>query len=541
MRQSIQIFRWLISFVKPLKIKMTGAVLLGTLSYLAVIGIPVVGVVGFVNYQNHSVQQIKPYIVTMIVLGICRGVLRYGEQYLNHEIAFRTLAIIRDKVFAKLRSLAPAKLQDKKNGELISLITSDVESLEVFFAHTISPVFIAALISVGMSVWFATFHFALGIFAFFVYLLLGVCLPSLSYLHKKRAGNEYKECYDNLNQDVIEMTKALSEVKLYQIGLTLRHHLKSDGEQLNHAQKEMISQRLTIQNFTEFLILFSSFSMLILAYLLSLPNAAIFIIVISFISSFGPVLALSGLGNSLLSTLASAKRVYQLLQEEPVTIDISHGKAIIFSELESKDINFSYPNSQQKVINQLSFKIPKSGITCIKGASGIGKSTLLKLIMRFWSTDEGTISLSKVPIEEINTGSLRDNEGYMLQDTFIFKDTIRQNITLGKNISDQEVLEALKKAALAEWLNQFENGLDTIIGSTNRQISSGEKQRIALARIFAYNTPLILLDEPTSNLDYLNEKIILNVLEKQKNEQAILIVSHRETTMAIANQTLDIV
>ncbi|MBS7578256.1 MULTISPECIES: ABC transporter ATP-binding protein [unclassified Enterococcus] len=540
MRQAMQTLQWLISFVKPLKFKMIGAIILGSLSYLAVIGIPIIGVLGFINYQNNNNLHITPYIISMIALGICRGILRYGEQYLNHEIAFRTLAIIRDKVFSKLRSLAPAKLQDKKNGELISLITSDVESLEVFFAHTISPVFIAIFISLGMSIWLASFQPILGLLALFIYLLLGVFLPTLTYLHKKKAGGEYKAYYDNLNQEVIEMTKALSEVKLYNIGSSLQQQLKSAGKKLNHSQKEMINQRLAIQNYTELIILLSAFIMLVTAYLLSLSSAAIFVVVISFMSSFGPVLALSGLGNSLLSTLASAKRVYQLLHEQPVTHDIVQGKEVIFSELESNQISFSYPQTQQAVIKQLSFKIPKYGITCIKGASGIGKSTLLKLIMRFWSTDEGIISLSQTPIEEINTSSLRSNEGYMLQDTFLFQDTIRQNITLGKNISDQKVVEALKKASLAEWLNQFENGLDTIIGSAQRQISSGEKQRIALARIFAYDTPLILLDEPTSNLDYLNEKIILNVLEKQKDKQAILIVSHRETTISIADQILNI-
>lgn len=538
MKTKFQVIRWLLSYVKLLRGKMLTAILLGSLSFLVVISIPVIGTLGFLRLLENPNLNLTPYIVAMIVCGLSRGLFRYAEQYLNHEIAFRLLAHVRDHVFGVLRKLAPAKLQNKKSGDLIAIITSDVEALEVFFAHTVSPVGIALIVNSLATVFISLIDWRLGILALAAYLIIGVLIPYLNYRQHQQLGDNYKARFADLNQTVVEQLGAVKEVKQYQLTNEMLSELKTAGKSVNNSQTQMMKQGIRIQNLSEVIILFFSIMMLMFSFSLQLSFHDITLATITMMSTFGPVLALSGLGNGLLTTFASGERIYQLVNEVPATPDILNKQELAFDGAEFSNVNFTYPTSTKATLTDFSLTVPKTGILGIQGPSGVGKSTFLKLLMRFWQADSGDIRLSDLPIDEINTESLRSQQGYMEQETFLFKTSVAENINLSHQTSEAELLTAIEKASLSEWLAELPDGLDTIIGGKGRQVSDGERQRLGLARLFLHDAPLMLLDEPTSNLDYLNEKIILQALTKEQATKAIVLVSHRDTTLTIADKIL---
>lgn len=538
MNQS-NVILWLISFVKPLRGKMSLAILLGIISNLSVIAIPIIGTRELWRLFSGEATNAMNAMLLMIGCGLLRGVARYCEQYLNHDIAFRLLAYIREQVFAVLRKLGPARLTGKRSGELITAITSDVEALEVFFAHTISPTFIAlgtTVVSVGY-LW--SYNWVLALILLGGQLLVGVVIPIVGYQKSKKIGDAYQSALAEMNQYVMENVESLQDIAQYDLGEQRLEQLEKSGKSLNKQYKGRLKQSTLLQIISEVVLVGTAVGILLLGNTLNLPAETVITSTVLSLSSFGSVLALSGLGNALLTTLASGRRLYELVQEEAVvSFEDSEQELSQFSGAKLKDVSFAYEGTD-KVVNLLSLDIEQGTVLGIGGESGSGKSTLLKLLMRYWDPQTGTIQISDTKLTQISERSLHQLEGVMEQTTFIFEDTIANNISLRKeSYSIQEIEAAAQQAALHEWIISLPDGYDTMIGGQARAVSDGERQRFGLARLFLHDAPFLLLDEPTSNLDYINEQEILNALSSEAAEKTVFLISHRATTLAFADQQL---
>ncbi|EAE6305908.1 ABC transporter ATP-binding protein [Listeria monocytogenes] len=529
------VVRWLLKFVKPLRGKMILAILLGIISNLSVILISLIGAYGILAVI--LVQPLNPYkwLFVMVGCGVLRGVARYLEQYLNHDIAFRLLAIIRERIFSTLRKLGPARLSGKKSGDLITAITSDVEALEVFFAHTISPVFIAlgtTIVTVGFLGMYDT---GLASILLLGQILVGVVLPMISYKRNKKIGTAYQTEFVGLNQAVMENIASLQDIFQFKLGEARLANLTDRGEKLNKQYQKRLRQGSELQILGEWVLIGTATLILVLGSFWQLPLETILIGTVLSLSSFGSVLALNALGTALLTTFASGKRLYALTEEKPV---VTFNGLLELSDFESAELNkvrFSH-DGKQAILSGLSLDLPKGKWLGIGGESGSGKSTLVKLLMRYWDPD-GEVNLNNQPLPKITESSLHQMEGVMEQSTFLFEDTIGNNIRLGKKAATlDEVKEAARKAAIDKWIEILPEGYDTKIGGQARNLSDGERQRIGLARLFLHDAPLLLLDEPTSNLDYINEQAILNTLRSEIQDKTVLVISHRKTTLDLAEE-----
>ncbi|EAF4776545.1 ABC transporter ATP-binding protein [Listeria monocytogenes] len=529
------VIRWLLKFVKPLRGKMILAILLGIISNLSVILISLIGAYGILAVI--LVQPLNPYkwLFVMVSCGVLRGVARYLEQYLNHDIAFRLLAIIRERIFSTLRKLGPARLSGKKSGDLITAITSDVEALEVFFAHTISPVFIAlgtTIVTVGFLGMYDT---GLALILLLGQILVGVVLPIISYKRNKKIGTAYQTEFVGLNQAVMENIASLQDIFQFKLGEARLANLTNRGEKLNKQYQKRLRQGSELQILGEWVLIGTATLILVLGSFWQLPLETILIGTVLSLSSFGSVLALNALGTALLSTFASGKRLYALTEEKPV---VTFNGPLELTDFESAELNkvcFSH-DGKQAILSGLSLDLPKGKWLGIGGESGSGKSTLVKLLMRYWDPD-GEVNLNNQPLPKITESSLHQLEGVMEQSTFLFEDTIGNNIRLGKKTATlDEVKEAARKAAIDKWIETLPEGYDTKIGGQARNLSDGERQRIGLARLFLHDAPLLLLDEPTSNLDYINEQAILNTLRSEIQDKTVLVISHRKTTLDLAEE-----
>ncbi|EAE3615019.1 ABC transporter ATP-binding protein [Listeria monocytogenes] len=529
------VIRWLLKFVKPLRGKMILAILLGIISNLSVILISLIGAYGILAVI--LVQPLNPYkwLFVMVGCGVLRGVARYLEQYLNHDIAFRLLAIIRERIFSTLRKLGPARLSGKKSGDLITAITSDVEALEVFFAHTISPVFIAlgtTIVTVGFLGMYDT---GLALILLLGQILVGVVLPMISYKRNKKIGTAYQTEFVGLNQAVMENIASLQDIFQFKLGEARLANLTDRGEKLNKQYQKRLRQGSELQILGEWVLIGTATLILVLGSFWQLPLETILIGTVLSLSSFGSVLALNALGTALLTTFASGKRLYALTEEKPV---VTFNGPLELTDFESAELNkvcFSH-DGKQAILSELSLDLPKGKWLGIGGESGSGKSTLVKLLMRYWDPN-GEVNLNNRPLPKITESSLHQLEGVMEQSTFLFEDTIGNNIRLGKKAATlDEVKEAARKAAIDKWIETLPEGYDTKIGGQARNLSDGERQRIGLARLFLHDAPLLLLDEPTSNLDYINEQAILNTLRSEIQEKTVLVISHRKTTLDLAEE-----
>ncbi|EAD0588989.1 ABC transporter ATP-binding protein [Listeria monocytogenes] len=529
------VIRWLLKFVKPLRGKMILAILLGIISNLSVILISLIGAYGILAVI--LVQPLNPYkwLFVMVSCGVLRGVARYLEQYLNHDIAFRLLAIIRERIFSTLRKLGPARLSGKKSGDLITAITSDVEALEVFFAHTISPVFIAlgtTIVTVGFLGMYDT---GLALILLLGQILVGVVLPIISYKRNKKIGIAYQTEFVGLNQAVMENIASLQDIFQFKLGEARLANLTNRGEKLNKQYQKRLRQGSELQILGEWVLIGTATLILVLGSFWQLPLETILIGTVLSLSSFGSVLALNALGTALLTTFASGKRLYALTEEKPV---VTFNGPLELTDFESAELNkvcFSH-DGKQAILSELSLDLPKGKRLGIGGESGSGKSTLVKLLMRYWDLD-GEVNLNNQPLPKITESSLHQIEGVMEQSTFLFEDTIGNNIRLGKKAATlDEVKEAARKAAIDKWIETLPEGYDTKIGGQARNLSDGERQRIGLARLFLHDAPLLLLDEPTSNLDYINEQAILNTLRSEIQDKTVLVISHRKTTLDLAEE-----
>lgn len=551
-RSNIAVMMRLIKLVKPLTGYMILAVVMGLIGHLCAAFITILGGYAVLNKLGYGTWPIPALFVCLALFAVVRGLLRYGEQSCNHFIAFKLLALIREHVFRALRRLTPAKLEGKDKGNLISVITSDIELLEVFYAHTISPVLIAALFSIIMCVFIGNFHWLLGLLALAAYLAVGVLAPVMTSKLSGDLGLSFRTRSGELSSFVLDSLRGLPEILQYGIG---EKRLCSMNEQnQNLAMDESKMKRITGRNqaaantlllFFDILMLFTS------AYLCSKGIVAfdgVLIPTIALMSSFGPVVALASLGSTLQNTFASGNRVLDILEEEPVVEDISGKEAVSFNGAGAKHVTFTYPNkasdtekTDETILDDISVQIPEHSIVGIVGKSGSGKSTLLKLFMRFWEVQKGTVSVSDRPVQEINTTNLRDMESFVTQETHLFHDSIANNLRIAKLDATQEELEAAcKKASVHEFIMGLPKGYDTPVGELGDTLSGGERQRLGLARAFLHDAPFMLLDEPTSNLDSLNEAMILKSLQEEREGKTVLLVSHRESTMRIADRTYSV-
>ncbi len=548
-RSAVQVMGKLIGLVKPLIHIMLAAIILGTVGYLCAIFLTIfAGKAVVTAMQGHSVKRI---MTIMVVIAVSRGILHYVEQYCNHFIAFKLLAIIRHKVFAALRRLCPAKLEGRDKGNLISIITTDIELLEVFYAHTISPIAIAILTSLIMVVFIGRYHMYAGILACAAYIVVGLIIPLCNGRRGGDDGMSFRSGFGELNSHVLDSLHGLDETIQYGYGDVRKRQMTDKAGKLAGIQRRLNGAEGTQRAVTNMVILLVSFGMLALTLGLYqkdiLDIEGVIVCTVAMMGSFGPVVALASLSNNLNQTLASGERVLSLLEEEPVVEEIPDGSenasldsdTTVYSA-EARHITFSY-DGQQNILDDYSAEFAPGKITGIHGPSGCGKSTLLKLLMRFWRTDKGDVMVADRNVDEIPTTALRDMESYVTQETHLFHDSIAANIAIGKpGASMDEIVEAAKKASIHEFITSLPQGYDTKVGELGDTLSGGEKQRIGIARAFLHDSPIILMDEPTSNLDSLNEGIILRSLSEEAEEKTVILVSHRASTMSVCDVVYDV-
>ena len=541
-QSKVKVLFRMLALVKPLSGFMILAILLGTLGFLTAQFIPILG--GYAVLAGLGVQEeitFKTIAILLPVLALLRSVFRLSEQRTNHYIAFTLLAIIRDRVFKALRRLCPAKLEGKDKGDLISLITSDVELMEVFYAHTISPICIAIVTETIMCFFIGSFHPLLGVTALVAFLLVGVALPVIISKRSGSLGDELRQDSGALAAHMLESIRGIDETLQYNGGEKRLREIKDKTNALSLKQGRL--NRLTGTNMALANTFIWVSNLAMLAVGMALYNSGqvgfdgFLIPLIALMSSFGPVMALSALGTTLQSTVASGARVLAIVDEEPETEDITGCDVIAFEGAQAENVMFSY--GRETVLNGVSADVKENEIVGIVGPSGCGKSTLLKLFMRFWKTGSGQILVSGKNVEGVNTDNLRNMESLVAQETVIFKDTIAGNIRIGKlDATDEEVKEACKKASIHDFIMTLPNGYETEVGELGSTLSGGERQRIGLARAFLHDAPFMLLDEPTSSLDSLNEAVILKALKESSKGKSMLLVSHRPSTMCIADRVL---
>ena len=535
----------LLKLVTPLAHIMAFTITMGTLGFLAAIFIMVLGAMGLVNLLNFDTHLSFSGILTaLIVLAVARGALRYLEQMSGHYIAFKLLALLRDKVFSSLRRLAFVKLQDKQAGQLVSLVTNDIELLEVFYAHTIAPIMIAfftsailLLVFVHLSGWFVVVALA-------AYLTVGVILPIITTKLAREDGRRYRELVGEMNDFFLDSVRGMKEIQLFGYAKQRLDEIQQRSQKIDTAFERIKDQEAKVRVYTEVAVsafnIIMLFTGLILFSLDKIDFSAFLIGVILLMSSYGPVIALSNLSSNLLQTLASGERVLSLLAEEPELKDVESAVDLKeVSRIDVENINFAY--GEEQILSDVSLSVKKGEILGIHGRSGSGKSTLLKLLMRFYDPKSGSIKINGETLPNINTRSLRDNMAYITQQTYIFNETIEENIRLAhRDATLEEIMEAAKKASIHDFILSLPEGYQTKMTELGGNLSDGEKQRIGIARAFLHNAPIILLDEPTSNLDSLNEAMILKSLLNVKAEKLIILVSHRQSTMAICDQVIGI-
>ena len=537
--KNTQVINWLLSFVKPLSLKMSGAVLLGIISNLSVIGITFLGLKEMFAILSGDTTSVMKTFWLLILCGVIRGVARYMEQYLNHDIAFSLLANVRSSIFKVLRKLGPAKLSGKNSGDMITAITTDVEALEVFFAHTISPVFIAIGTSLVLVSYLLTNHLYLGLILLLGHLFVGVFVPVISYKQHEKTGSVYQETFVSLNQQVIENVDSIRDINQFSLEEEKLASLHEAGKKLNQEYQKKLKQSSKIQILSEFGVIGTTILMILVGTQLDLSVSQQVTTSIITLSSFGSVLALSGLGNALLSTFASGKRLFALVNEEPNVVFNSDKQQHKneFNDLVIENLSFSYDEKQ--ILDNLNINLEKGVTLGIGGESGKGKSTLLKLLMRYFDPNQGRILFDKTNLKDYSETELHSLESVMEQKTFIFADTIKNNLSLkNEKISQEDIEKAAEAASLSEWIESLPDKYETKIGGQNRGVSDGEKQRIGLARVFLHDAPLLLLDEPTSSLDYLNEQKILHTIKHISEGKTTIVVSHRESTLNIADKVM---
>lgn len=541
-RSGAKIMASLIALLGSLSIIIVLAVINGSIGFVCAMGVTVSGAVGIAKVLGEDIALSYGWIVGMAIgFGVLRGILRYFEQYSNHYIAFKLLAVLRDKVFGALRVLCPAKLENKQKGSIIAMITSDIETLEVFYAHTISPICIAVLVSLGV-VLFTGFvsSWYIALVALVGYIFTGIIVPAVSSGRLKESGVRYRAEFASFSAFFLDSIKGINDIVLNNAGKERENEVNERSDELLSETKKMKREITKVSSAIELTV--SVFILITLAVGIILVRSDVLSVgrmiigVVAVFSSFGPVIAVGALPGNLTQTFASGDRVLNLLEEKPAVEEINGGRNFDYDNLKVKDLSFSYDGSAE-VLRDIKMHAEKGEIVGIIGESGCGKSTFLKLLLRFWEKDGGDIDYNGTDVDEINTESLFSNVTMVSQSTYLFEETVEDNLRIAKaDAIDDEIENACRMASVHDFIKTLPDGYKTMVTALGDNLSAGEKQRLGLARAFLRGSSLILLDEPTSNVDSINEGIILDALRKQKNKKSIILVSHRESTMAIADR-----
>ena len=538
-RSGFTVMMRLIGLVKLLTGFMILAIVMGLIGHLCAAFITIFGGYAVLDLLRFDVPfSLTTIFIAVLVFALARGVLRYAEQACNHFIAFKLLALIRDKVFRALRKLCPAKLEGKDKGDLISVITSDIELLEVFYDHTISPAAIALLFTVALCLFIGSFHAVLGLLALAAYVTVGIVIPLVISKLSGDDGMKFRTKSGELSGFVLDSLRGLSETIQYGQGEKRLADMNAKTNALSADEERMKRSSGRNQAITNTAILLFDLAMLFVSAMLyrsgAVDFAGVLIPTVALMSSFGPCVALANLGSTLQNTFAAGNRVLDILDEIPAVEEIAGKPEVFFTGASAEHVTFSYGG--ETILSDVSLSVPKGAVIGISGKSGSGKSTLLKLLMRFWNVQSGSVKLSDVEIGEINTTNLRNLEGFMTQETHLFHDSIRSNLRIAKlDATDAEIEAACKKASVHDFILSLPQGYDTPVGELGDTLSGGERQRLGLARAFLHDAPFMLLDEPTSNLDSLNEAVILKSLHEQRADKTVVLVSHRQSTMRIAD------
>lgn len=541
-RSGAKIMASLILLLGSLAYIMILAVINGSIGFICAMGVTVFGAVGVAKALGETIALSYGLIIGLAVgCGILRGLLRYFEQYSNHFIAFKLLAVLRDKIFGALRTLAPAKLESKQKGSIIAMITSDIETLEVFYAHTISPIAIAVLVSTAVFLFVgfvSSWYLALAAVA--AYLIIGIVVPMISSSRLKESGVKYRAEFASFNAYFLDSIKGVKDIVLNNAGAEREKEVNRRSELLLKETKKMKHNSTRAAAATELTVSLFIIATLIVGIVLvhcgMLSIGKMVIGVVAVFGSFGPVIAISALPSNLTQTFASGDRVLNLLAEKPAVTEVTNGENIEYENLNVSDLSFNY-NEQTEVLRDIKMHAEKGEIIGIVGESGCGKSTFLKLLLRFWQKNGGEIAYNGIDVDKVNSENLLDNVTMVSQTTYLFDETIEDNLRIAKpNATQGELEAACRLASVHDFIMTLPNGYKTQVGALGDNLSAGEKQRIGLARAFLKGSELILLDEPTSNVDSINEGIILKALKEQKSKKSIILVSHRESTMAIADR-----
>ena len=541
-RSGAKIMASLILLLGSLAYIMILAVINGSVGFICAMGVTLMGAVGIAKALGETIALSYGVIIALAIgCGVLRGLLRYLEQYSNHYIAFRLLAVLRDKIFAALRVLCPAKLESKQKGSIIAMITSDIETLEVYYAHTISPICIAVIVSacVVLFVGFVS-SWWLALIALIGFITVGIIVPIISSGKLKASGVRYRAEFASFNAYFLDSIKGIKDIVLNNAGKEREKEVNDRSDILLAETKKMKHDTTKAAAATELCVSLFIIATLVVGIALvakdMLTAGRMIIGVVAVFGSFGPVIAISALPGNLTQTFASGDRVLNLLAEEPAVTPVKNGKTIDFENLSVKDLSFSY-DGQTQVLSDICMHAEKGEIIGIVGESGCGKSTFLKLLLRFWQKDKGQIDYNSTDIDDVDTDSLLDNVTMVNQVTYLFDETIEDNLRIAKpDATMDEIENACRLASVHEFILTLPDGYQTRVGALGDNLSAGEKQRIGLARAFLRGSELILLDEPTSNVDSINEGIILKALKEQKHKKSIILVSHRESTMAIADR-----
>ena len=541
-RSGAVIMASLIALLGSLAYIMLLAVINGSLGFLCAMGVPLAGAVGIAKAMGESIPLSDGWIIALAIgCGVLRGCLRYFEQYGNHYIAFRLLAVLRDKIFGALRTLCPAKLEGKQKGSIIAMITSDIETLEVFYAHTISPICIAVVVSAAVVIFVGTVSsWYLALIAMLGYIAVGIVVPMISSGKLKASGVRYRSEFASFNAYFLDSIKGIKDIVLNNAGEIRKEEVNRRSDILLGETKKMkhdITRAAAATELTVSLFIFAALAagiLLVNMELLSLGRMVMGVVAV--FGSFGPVIAISALPGNLTQTFASGDRVLDLLGEQPAVTPVENGRAFCYEDLKVTDLSFSYDGDTQ-ILSDVCMEAQKGEIIGIVGESGCGKSTLLKLLLRFWQKGGGEIAYNGTDIEHIDSGSLLDNVTMVSQVTYLFDETIADNLRIAKpDATDAELEEVCRMASVHDFIMTLSDGYGTRVGALGDNLSAGEKQRLGLARAFLRGSDLILLDEPTSNVDSINEGIILKALRQQRHNKSIILVSHRESTMAVADR-----
>lgn len=546
-RSGFAVMARLVGLVRPLAGYMALAVAMGLAGHLCATALTVLGAYGALSVVGEASLPLAGVAAAMAACAVARGALRYGEQACNHFIAFKLLALIRDRVFRALRRLAPAKLEGRGKGELISVITSDIELLEVFYAHTISPALIALAFCAVLIAFIGSFGAPLGAYAALAYATVGIALPWLASRASGDGGLRFRTRSGELAGFVLDSLRGLDEIQQYGCGEGRLAELRARTDALAADEGRLKRVAALDAAVSGAVVLVLDVGMLLLSAWVAWGQAAsgqaalagVLVPTVALMGSFGPVIALANLGSTLQSTFAAGNRVLDILDENPKVEDVSGREPVGFEGAAARDVVFSYDG--EPVLRGISLDAPEGSIVGITGRSGSGKSTLLKLFMRFWEPDAGAVEVSGRDVSDIDTADLRSLEAYVTQDTHLFRDSIRENLRIAKpDATDAEIEEACRKASVHEFIRALPQGYDTPVGELGDALSGGERQRIGLARAFLHDAPFLLLDEPTSNLDSLNEAVVLRALARERAGRTVLLVSHRASTMRIADTVVSV-